>query len=129
MIGRHPHLECGVAAYHGIELRCKDFSRNGSVRERAPFFAPTRGCLADHHPAYCLLGFSAALAPKFHFRIRPTDRIFGFLVRNALGRRGQLLQLHYFKINFAFLVKSAVLRRGQLPQLHHFKFLLGVPNS
>ena len=37
-------------------------------------YFPTRGYLADHHPTYCLLGFSAALAPKFHPRILSTDR-------------------------------------------------------
>ena len=127
MIGRHPHQESEVAAYHGGELRSGCFSRNGLARECVPFFAPARGCLADHHPTYCLLGFSAALAPKFHPSIRPTNFFFGFLVKNAFGRRGQLLQLHYSYIDFELLINKSVLRRGQLPQLHHFKCLLGVP--
>ncbi len=39
-----------------------------SVLVRTLFtFFPTRGRLARNHPTYYLLGFSAALAPKFPF--------------------------------------------------------------
>jgi hypothetical protein len=40
----------------------------------APTYSfPTPASIGGNHPNYCLLGFSAALAPKFHPKRKPSE--------------------------------------------------------
>ena len=79
-----PPTGCGVAAHHGAEGRC-------CSRSMAFQSLPTRGCPAGVHPKSSLLGFSAALAPKFHPDRREEEGACkqGSDLRRGEGTRGE----------------------------------------